>query len=131
MTRISFPACLVAVLVSAVSPSGHQQDASSARVVHVVAERFAFTPSRITLEQGTTVELRITSDDTAHGFKLATPDGVDVEIPKRGRGDRRVLFTASEAGTFAFECSRVCGAGHGFMRGEILVKAASRGEGRP
>lgn len=109
---------------------GHSQDAQP-RVIHIVAERFAFTPSRITVDAGTTVELRITSDDTAHGFKLAGPSIIDVEIPKRGRGDRRVVFTAADAGTYTFECSRVCGAGHGFMRGTLQVKAREPRGARP
>ena len=69
--------------------------------------------------------------DTAHGFKLAGPHNIDVEIPKRGRGDRRVVFTPSEVGTYTFECSRICGAGHGFMRGTIHVKARTGTKGQP
>jgi cytochrome c oxidase subunit 2 len=117
---------VLALLLAAIgsgSIDGRSQNAVTPRVIHIVAERFTFTPSRITVEEGTTVELRITSEDTAHGFKLTGPTAVDVEIPKRGRGDRRVVFTPTEAGTYTFECSRVCGAGHGFMRGTVQVKA--------
>jgi heme/copper-type cytochrome/quinol oxidase subunit 2 len=74
------------------------------------------------VDRGESIELRITSEDTSHGFRLIGPGEVDVEIPKRGRGDVRVRFEASEAGTFIFECSRVCGAGHAFMRGTIHVR---------
>jgi cytochrome c oxidase subunit 2 len=99
------------------------------RVVNVVAERFSFTPSEISIEQGTVLELRITSDDTTHGLKIVGPGGeatdINVEIPKRGRGDVRVNFEAKAPGTYVFECSRVCGAGHGFMRGTIRVKGGS------
>ena len=72
-----------------------------------------------------TLELRLTSDDTIHGFRLVGPGGAgtDVAIPKRGRGDVRVRFEASTPGRYTFECSRVCGAGHGFMRGTVRVKA--------
>ncbi len=119
---------LLSMLLGASALSGQQP---AARVINIVAERFSFTPARITVEQGTTVELRITSEDTSHGFKLTGPDTIDVEIPKRGRGDRRVLFTASEPGTYTFECSRVCGAGHGFMRGAIQVKPRQTDGGRP
>lgn len=92
-----------------------------ARVVRVTAERFLFTPSEITVEQGSVLELRVTSDDTTHGFKILGTD-INVEVPKRGRGDVRVTFDAKEPGTYVFECSHVCGAGHGFMRGTIRVK---------
>jgi cytochrome c oxidase subunit 2 len=90
-----------------------------------VAERFTFSPSEITVDRGVTLELRLTSEDTTHGFKLVGPNGptdINVEIPKRGRGDVRVVFDAKEPGTYRFECSHVCGAGHGFMRGSIKVK---------
>jgi cytochrome c oxidase subunit 2 len=90
------------------------------RVVHVVAERFSFTPSEIRVPLGTTLELRLTSDDTNHGFRLAGTD-IDVLVPKRGRGETVVRFTPERAGRYAFECSRLCGAGHNFMRGEIVV----------
>ena len=42
------------------------------------------------MDEGTRVELRITSDDTTHGFQLIGLGDINVEIPKRGRGDVRV-----------------------------------------
>ena len=131
MRAIRIATLAFAVLASAASLGGHQTQVTSPRVIHIVAERFSFTPSNITMEEGTSVELRITSDDTAHGFKLAGPDNIDVEIPKRGRGDRRVVFTPTVVGTYTFECSRVCGAGHGFMRGAIQVKARTETQEQP
>ncbi len=92
------------------------------RVVSVHAERFAFTPSRIEVAAGEEVELRIKSADTSHGFRILGTD-TNVAIPKRGKGDRSVVIRLQEAGTYTFECSRMCGAGHHFMRGEIVVKA--------
>jgi cytochrome c oxidase subunit 2 len=92
------------------------------KVVHIVAERFTFTPSQITVIAGTTIEIRLTSEDTAHGFKIAGPDGVDVTIPKRNRGEMVVTYTPTEPGDYVFECSRMCGAGHSFMRGRIRVR---------
>ena len=53
-----------ALLVATTALGGHQSSGTPARVVHIAAERFAFTPSRIVVEEGTTVELRLTSDDT-------------------------------------------------------------------
>ena len=44
-----------------------------------------------------------------------------VEIPKRGRGTITATFTPPTPGRYVFECSRICGAGHGFMRGTIVV----------
>ena len=97
-------------------------------VVEIVAERYLFTPSRITIEAGTTVELRLTSEDTDHGFLLVGPDDVDVDIniaiPKRNRGVASVFFAPTEPGDYRFECSRMCGAGHLYMSGVIRVTAA-------
>ncbi len=122
--RHLFITILLLTAASTVSSAfGHQSAASATRIVHIVAERFSFTPARITVEQGTTLDLRITSDDTSHGFKLTGPQATNIEIPKRGRGEARVTFEATELGVFTFECSRVCGAGHGFMHGAIEVKS--------
>jgi cytochrome c oxidase subunit 2 len=116
-------------LILAADASAGRQEQPARRVVHVVAERFSFTPSQITVEQGTVLELRITSDDTDHGFRIAGPFETDVEIPKRGRGDVRVVIEAKEIGRYAFECSRICGAGHSFMRGTLRVVPRKVGGG--
>lgn len=118
-----FTAILATIPAWAGGPHGQEPEA---RVVNIVAERFSFTPSEIRVEQGTLLEIRLTSDDTSHGFKLTAPDGVDVEIPKRGRGDVRIRFRAETPGRYAFECSRLCGAGHSFMRGSIRVDEKKR-----
>jgi cytochrome c oxidase subunit 2 len=91
------------------------------RVINIVAERFSFVPSVIRLKVGEVVELRIRSLDTNHGFRIREA-GVNVIVPKRGRGDARILFRAQKKGLFPFECSKACGAGHTIMRGRIVVK---------
>ena len=115
---------LAALVLAALTmpASAGQNSPEPSRVIHVVAERFMFIPSRITVEQGTSVEIRLTSEDTSHGFRLIGPGDIDVEIPKRGRGEIRVTFEANEPGEYTFECSPVCGAGHGFMRGTLRVR---------
>ena len=90
-------------------------------VITVSAERFAFTPSEITVEKGTVIEFHLTSDDTDHGFRIIGTE-VDVRIPKRRRGETVVTYTADEAGRFIIECSRPCGAGHTAMRASLVVK---------
>jgi cytochrome c oxidase subunit II len=91
------------------------------RVVSLVAERFTFNPSRVTVRQGQLIEFVIESDDTDHGFHIAAAN-IDIAIPPSGKGEARVRFVASEKGTFVFECSRPCGAGHNLMRGTIVVR---------
>jgi cytochrome c oxidase subunit II len=108
---------LVAVTLVAQRPTEQKPD----RKVSILAERFSFNPSRITVKQGQLVEFIIESDDTDHGFKIPSAD-IDVAIPPVGKGEVRVLFFAKEKGTFEFECSRACGAGHHLMRGAVIVK---------
>ena len=104
------------------SLSGHQDRPQATTVINVVAERFTFFPAEIAVDAGTRVELRITSEDTTHGFRLIGPGDINVEIPRRGRGEVRVVIEIAEPGDYAFECSRLCGAGHGFMRGTLRVR---------
>jgi cytochrome c oxidase subunit 2 len=90
-----------------------------AQIVEISAERFSFYPSEIKVKAGTRLEIRLTSEDTMHGFRIVGTD-VDVELPKRGRGVAMVMFQPA-AGRYTFECSRLCGAGHSFMRGVIIA----------
>ena len=92
-----------------------------ARVVNMLAERFFFVPSRLKVKQGTTVEFRIRSADTNHGFRIRKA-GINIVVPKRGKGLATVIFHAKEKGRYDFECSKPCGAGHNFMRGTIIVE---------
>jgi cytochrome c oxidase subunit II len=89
--------------------------------VNVVAERFNFTPSQIKVKEGTLLEIQLSSDDTFHGFRIPSAN-INQVIPARGRGSVKVVFDAREKGSYAFECSRPCGAGHTMMRGVIIVE---------
>ena len=91
------------------------------RTIKVSAERFAFTPSRIELTAGEEVEIKLRSDDTSHGFRIVGLD-TNIAIPKRGKGEATVVLKIAKPGTYRFECNRVCGAGHNFMSGEIVVR---------
>lgn len=96
------------------------------RVIRISAERFAFTPSEIVVAAGEEVELRLKSDDTAHGFRIVGT-GVNVVIPKRGQDEMSVPLRVTEPGRYTFECSRMCGAGHNFMRGVLVVRDRTGG----
>lgn len=121
-TGVTVAAMLLASLPSFV-------DGQDPRVIRVSAERFAFAPSRIEIDAGADVELHLESDDTAHGFRVrgVETDGseINVTIPKRGRGETVVKLRIDTPGRYIFECSRMCGAGHNFMRGEIVVRERS------
>jgi cytochrome c oxidase subunit II len=96
-----------------------QQQAS--QVVRITAERFSFTPAEVSVAPGTEIEFQLMSQDTSHGFRILGQQ-IDIAIPKRGRGAATVRFAPPGPGTYVFECSRMCGAGHSFMRGTIRVK---------
>jgi cytochrome c oxidase subunit II len=116
---ILFAAILWPIRLDSTAQAGASQE-SKVRV-DIVAERFRFTPDQIRVRLGATVEFHLESDDTDHGFRIVGTD-VDRIIPKRGRGAIDVAFTPERAGRYSFECSKLCGAGHEFMHGELIVE---------
>ena len=114
----------LALLASSISlPATPRLPVSAGRqdvqIVEISAERFSFNPSEIRVKAGTSLEIRLTSEDTMHGFHILGTD-IDLELPKRGRGVASVMFQPTP-GRHTFECSRLCGAGHAFMRGVIIA----------
>lgn len=123
--RVSFARALcAAALMMLGAPAADSQER---QLVRMLAERFSFTPSEIRVRPGTVLELQIRSSDTSHGFRIVG-GGVNVLVPKRRRGEVTVIFDAREPGRYTFECSRLCGAGHNFMRGAIIVVDEARGK---
>ena len=124
MTRTSTVLFAIAALTGMVA--GTTGASLSARlqqkpqVVEIVVERFSFTPSEFHVPAGVPVEIRLRSDDTDHGFRIVGTN-VNVTIPKRGKGIATVIFQPPAAGKYVFECSKLCGAGHTFMRGQIIA----------
>lgn len=128
--RISrFAATIVGVVLVGAGVLARQQGAPP-RVIHISAERFSFTPSEIRVQAGEEVELRIQSEDTAHGFRLIGTTTSAV-VPKRGKGEVSVRVRIDQPGRLTFECTRVCGAGHHFMRGLLIVTAPTDDGARP
>ncbi len=116
------------LLLMSGSPSGASNPAQSAapRIIEIYAERFQFWPSEIVVGEGEEVELRLRSDDTIHGFRILG-SGTNLQVPKRGHGYAVTRFTGGRPGRYTFECNRLCGAGHDFMRGVIGVRPAGTG----
>ena len=107
--------------VAHLAPLESTGETQEVRVINILAERFFFAPSRLSIKAGETVELRIRSADTDHGFRIRKA-GINTVIPKRGKGQARVRFRADKRGLYIFECSKACGAGHSMMRGRIIVE---------
>ena len=113
--------CLLGVSAFAAPPP----QAGTARVIEITAERFEFWPSEITIDEGEEVEFRITSEDTIHGFRLVGTN-TSLVVPKRGKGVASAKVTGPKAGRYKFECHRMCGAGHNFMSGVLIVRPSVR-----
>lgn len=95
------------------------QKTGEIREFDITAKNWEFVPSTITVNEGDTVKLKITSTQGTHGFRL--PDFGINEILEPGN-TVEVEFVADKAGTFAFSCSVPCGSGHGRMSGQLIVK---------
>jgi cytochrome c oxidase subunit II len=81
--------------------------------IEVVAKRFEYSPSDITVKKGEPVTLALSSQDVDHGLKFKELN-VNVMV-KKGKTSE-VTFTPSTVGTFVGQCSIFCGAGHGGMK---------------
>ena len=114
------------LLAATATPIARLSQAGTPRVIDVYAQRCEFWPSEIRVAEGETVEFRVRSDDTMHGFRIVG-ESVRLMVPKRGKGNAVATFTATRAGRYTIECTRLCGAGHNFMRASLVVTARAEG----
>jgi cytochrome c oxidase subunit II len=112
------------------------QAGQDTQVIEVTAKKYEYTPSPIRVKRGAQVQLKITSLDKTHGFKINLyPDGADA------KGDPGLIFAsdsdcfkiekdaptviqfvARAPGTYSFHCCNRCGLGHGGMKGQLIVE---------
>ena len=121
LTRFNVLVALVGTLAASAGASLATALQQKPQIVDIFVERFSFTPSEFRVKAGAPVEIRLRSDDTDHGFRIVGTD-INVVIPKRGKGVATVTFVPPEPGRYVFECSKLCGAGHSFMRGTIIAE---------
>ena len=110
---------------ASMNPSSNQtqqtvsQAPNKVKEITMTAKKFQFDPSEITVKQGETVRLKITSLDVTHGFSL--PDfNIDQQL-EAGK-EVTVEFVPDKKGTFTFSCSVMCGAEHRNMKGTLTVE---------
>lgn len=121
LTHCGFFCAVVCGLAAAARPNASHLRQPTPQVVEIAAERFSFTPSEFRVKADAPVEIRLRSDDTDHGFRILGTD-INIIIPKRGKGAATVTFQPPKPGRYIFECSKLCGAGHAFMRGTLIAE---------
>ncbi|HWF37075.1 MAG TPA: cupredoxin domain-containing protein [Candidatus Acidoferrales bacterium] len=130
------PAALIAVFAFAGFHAHAQENAASTpRVVEMTATNYEFMPAEVHVKVGETVRLSITAEDKEHGVRIkpvaggsapGTPAGLEIAASencvKFKKHETGVIeFTARTPGTYEFECCKLCGFGHGKMKGQIIV----------
>lgn len=123
------------LLVAAVYAVAQEQAPMTPQVVEMTATNYEFTPSSVHVKVGETVRISVTAKDKEHGIRIkpvpkGSPEGAAagldiasdencVKFKKNETGT--IEFTARAPGTYEFDCCKLCGFGHGKMKGEIVV----------
>lgn len=81
--------------------------------IEITAQRFAFSPSEITVKKGQPVVLVLKSADVAHGIRFRD---LNVSVRVKAGGTAQVEFTPTATGDFVGHCYVFCGSGHGRMK---------------
>ncbi len=92
--------------------------ANAEQVIHITAQKFAYSPSQIVITLGEPVILELTSLDREHGFR-AEELGIRADV--RPGEITRIRLVPQRTGSFTFACDVFCGSGHEEMAGEIIV----------
>jgi cytochrome c oxidase subunit II len=109
-------AAAAALILGMPGPSSGRAD--EPKSIDVVAKRFEFTPSSITVARDEAVELRLTTEDVRHGFFSRDLELDSEFLPGKTTA---VRFTPHKAGSYTVICDRFCGAGHGNMKLTVVV----------
>jgi cytochrome c oxidase subunit 2 len=117
-------------------PANTSQAEQGAQVIEITAKKYEYTPLPIRVKLGAKVQLKITSLDKTHGFKINLyPDGAaekgdpglvlssNEDCFKIEKGTPIVVqFEARRPGTYSFHCCNLCGIGHRGMKGQLIVE---------
>ena len=87
--------------------------------IRAEASPWRFYPEEVTIPQGATVTIHVTSADVQHGFKLQDTNINFMVIPGQVS---TLTYTFDEVGEYPYVCSEYCGVGHQNMYGVITVE---------
>jgi cytochrome c oxidase subunit 2 len=95
------------------------RDPQQTKEFQVMARRYAFSPSRLEVNQGDLVKISLTTEDIPHTLTIDA-----YRVSKRATPGRSVTieFVADAPGTYAFYCSLTAEDGCRKMRGELVVR---------
>jgi cytochrome c oxidase subunit 2 len=120
LRRRHFSIGAAAAVLGLTSSAGYLRAQAPARprVIKIVAKRFEYTPSHVTLKKSEPVILELTTRDVVMGFKLPDFNLRADMVPDKVT---RVPFVPDKTGTFIFLCDIFCGSGHEEMQGSLTV----------
>lgn len=98
---------------SSMSTSGLKVD-GPLKVFEVQGKSSGFDLKEITVNQGDTVQIKLTNVQGMHSLKI---EGYNQEV----RGNKTITFVADQAGEFEYHCDISCGKGHKQMTGKLIV----------
>ena len=84
-----------------------------------MAETGGWTPENLTVQAGTPLKLRLTSDDVTHGFAVGQSSQPPVDVVPGEISEVTLVF--DKPGKYTFYCTRWCSLNHWRMRGTIEV----------
>lgn len=90
------------------------------RIIPMLAKKFTYEPSEVTLKLNEPVTFRLTSADVVMGFSVPDFKTRGTIIPGQ---TTEVSMTPDKIGEFTFVCDVFCGSGHEDMEGTIRVIA--------
>jgi plastocyanin len=115
-------------------PASVDSGIPTAAIPLITARQWFFEPSTIEVTAGKPVTLQVRSLDIDHGIAFSGVGAVSCSSEQAGQCVLQpnetvtITFTPTQSGSFAFFCTRFCGAspdatqGHATMRGTIVVK---------